>query len=207
MPVGIVDLGISNVKSVQNMLRKAGSESVISNDHEVLSKCKKIILPGVGAFDAGMRKIDDKGLTNFLKDLASDKSRQLLGICLGMQLLTNSSEEGDLDGLGIVDAVTLKFRRPANLPEFKIPNMGWRETQVHKSHTLLAGIPDWRFYFVHSYFVRCNNSEDVLLTSSHGEPFVAGFSRENIYGVQFHPEKSHRFGLRLLQNFCQKAPA
>lgn len=205
MKVGIIDLGISNVKSVQNMLKKTGTDSIISGQASELSKCDKLILPGIGSFDSGMKKLEEKSLTNFIKDYTQDQSKEILGICLGMQLLTKGSQEGQSEGLGLVDGEALKFQFASTptLENLKIPNMGWRETFSTKPHHLVRGITDWRFYYVHSYFVKCNNPEDILLTSFHGSSFTSAFAHGNVYGMQFHPEKSHRYGLQILKNFCE----
>jgi len=203
MQIGIIDLGISNVKSVQNMLHKIGINSTISSNHSELSSFEKIILPGVGSFDEGMRRIHVLGLKSFIQDYTQTRKNEILGICLGMQLLTKSSQEGQMEGLGLIDAEARRFQPLSDLPHLKVPNMGWKETVVQKPHRLTTGKEMWRFYFVHSYHVHCRDSQDVLMTANHGVTFTATFAKGNLYGMQFHPEKSHSHGLQILKNFCQ----
>lgn len=206
MSIGIISLGISNVKSVQNMLRKAGAQSIISDKATELQTCKKLILPGVGSFDAAMRKIAYLGIGNFLKDYAHDSSNQLMGICLGMQLFAKSSQEGSEAGLGLIDADVLKFQISENHKDLKVPNMGWRESKIIQRHPIVTALDVSRFYFVHSYYMRCNNPSDILMSTLHGIEFTSAVVKENIYGFQFHPEKSHRFGYQIMKNFVELKP-
>lgn len=197
----IVDYGVGNLGSILNMLKKAGAEAVIASDPESISQAKKLILPGVGSFDFGMQQLNNSGLTPILNKKILEEKTPILGICLGMQLFTKSSEEGHQAGLGWIDAETVKFKiKPES--KLKIPHMGWNNILLKKRSKLLEHLPeDPRYYFVHSYHVQCNNVSDVLVTAEYGYEFTCGVEKENILGVQFHPEKSHKFGLTLFENF------
>jgi glutamine amidotransferase len=198
--ITIVDYGLGNLGSIQNMLRRIGVDNVVTRDVGQVARATKLILPGVGAFDAGMRNLREFGLFGVLNEKARQEKVPVLGICLGMQLMTAASEEGILPGLGWVDASVRRFSSASGR---KVPHMGWRQVEARKDCGLVAGLETGaRFYFVHSYFVACASPEDVLLTADYGATFDAAFAAGNIMGVQFHPEKSHRFGMRLLRNFA-----
>jgi glutamine amidotransferase len=201
--ITIVDYGVGNVGSIQNMLKKVGAGSVVGSSPEEIARATKLILPGVGAFDAGMEHLTRSGLVPSLRRKALDERIPVLGLCLGMQLMTRRSEEGRLPGLGWVDAETRRFDSTSQ-PGLKIPHMGWNVVGVIKDSPLLKDcLADTRFYFVHSYYVRCADATDALLTAEYGGTrFDAGFQHGNLFGVQFHPEKSHRFGMWLLRNFA-----
>lgn len=197
----IIDYGMGNVGSINNMLKYLGARAVISADHAVIKTADKLILPGVGHFDRAMENINNKMLVDVLAEMALTKRVPFLGICLGMQLMCNSSEEGSAKGLGFVDAAVKKFNFPDN-NELKIPHMGWNYITPCKASKLLIGLEEKsRFYFVHSYFVDCADAGDKLTTTQYGHDFVSAFEHENLIGVQFHPEKSHRFGITLFKNF------
>lgn len=199
--ITIIDYGLGNLVSVKNMLKKLGIDSEITDNLNSISSATKLILPGVGAFDNGMKLIHEKGLLNVLnKKVLTDKI-PILGICLGMQLLTKGSEEGVENGLGWIDAETVKFSFTDN--KLKVPHMGWNYIEVKKVNKLLSSEGKHRFYFVHSYYVKCNNQEDVLATSNYGQEFTCVVNHENIYGAQFHPEKSLKFGMEVLNNFSK----
>ncbi len=201
--ITIVDYGMGNIGSVYNMLKKVGASAIISSDPVEILRAEKLILPGVGAFDNGMRNLSELGLIEVLNDKVLNGKTHILGICLGAQLLTNKSEEGILPGLGWLDADTVRFSIPSSNKCLKIPHMGWNETVIRRENPLLCGFEDQpRFYFVHSYYLKCNNSEDVIATSTHGIEFAAAVNRLNIWGTQFHPEKSHMFGMNVIRNFC-----
>jgi glutamine amidotransferase len=198
----IVDYGLGNLGSIKNMLKKIGVESEITGDLDKINAATKLILPGVGAFDNGMQNLNDLKLTEVLNDRVVKNKIPILGICLGMQLMTKSSEEGVLPGLGWVDALTLKFNFQDGEKRLTVPHMGWEIVKQEKQSKLLEGMySDPRFYFVHSYFVKANDQADVLLTTIYGNEYVSGFEKGNILGVQFHPEKSHKYGMVLLKNF------
>lgn len=200
----VVDYGMGNVGSIANMLRKAGAQAVVSADPATIARADKLILPGVGAFDAAMERINGGGLRAALDRRVLEDRVPVLGICLGMQLLTQSSEEGELRGLGWVDARTIGFRGRID-PQLKCPHMGWNLVSPQTASPLTRefdSIAEPRFYFVHSYFVECAQREAAILCTTYGVSYDSGLQCGNIFGVQFHPEKSHRFGLRLLQNFA-----
>jgi imidazole glycerol-phosphate synthase subunit HisH len=201
--ITIVDYGMGNLGSVQNMLKRIGVQSQVTGDQHKIEQASKLLLPGVGAFDAAMQKINDTGLRTILDKKVLEDKVPVLGICLGMQLLTDSSEEGKIPGLGWVPATTKKF----NFPEgtfLKIPHMGWNTVHVVNSSPLTANFStDSRFYFVHSYYVLVNNEADILATTNFGINFHSIIQHNHIYGAQFHPEKSHKFGMLLLENFAR----
>ena len=199
----IVNYGLGNLGSIHNMLRRIGAKNiVISNEKEIINKAEKIILPGVGAFSNGMSKIMESGLLEVLNENVLIRKKPVLGICLGMQLLTKHSDEGNVGGLGWIDAYTKKFNFSVENAGLKIPHMGWNEVSVSKPHALVQNLDNnSRFYFVHAYHVICNNSQDELLKCNYGIDFTCALQYENIMGVQFHPEKSHKFGMNLLRNF------
>lgn len=200
----IVDYGVGNLGSIINMLKKAGAKAIASSDPAVLEQAEKLILPGIGAFDAGMNKLNERGLVPLLNHLALEKKVPFLGLCLGLQLMTKKSEEGQTEGLGWLDAETVRFQFGADQPQLKVPHMGWNTIEIRHPHPFLTDLePDARFYFVHSYFVRSNNPEEVLAETEYGGYFHSVLSKGNIMGAQFHPEKSHKFGLHLLKNFAE----
>jgi glutamine amidotransferase len=200
----IVDYGMGNLGSIANMIKKVGGTAKSSADPAEIGQARKLILPGVGAFDAGMTALRDRGLIDVLNRKALEEKVPVLGICLGMQLLSRKSEEGVLPGLGWIPADTRRFQFGGRQSHLRIPHMGWNAVEPRKDAPLF-GSPDgpWRFYFVHSYHVCCSDPADVLSTTPYGSPFTSGVARGNILGVQFHPEKSHAFGMRLFRSFLE----
>ena len=201
--VTIVDYGMGNLGSIFNMFKKIGVPSKITSDKNEIEKAEKILLPGVGSFDAAMNKINELDFKELLNYKALEEKIPVLGICLGMQLLTNSSEEGVLPGLGWIQAETLKFKfeKEQNL---KIPHMGWNLVKKNRDSKLTEDfIDETRFYFVHSYYVKCQYNSNSILKTTYGLTFDSAIQNENIYGAQFHPEKSHKFGMNLLKNFSK----
>jgi imidazole glycerol-phosphate synthase subunit HisH len=199
--VAIIDYGAGNPGSIMNMLKKIGVESVISPEPEVIAAAERLILPGVGAFDNGMNNLKELGLIDVLNRKVIEEKTPILGICLGMQLFTNRSEEGELPGLGWIDAETTRFSF-TEMEKLAVPHMGWEYAELQKESRLWQDMPEEsKFYFVHSYYVRCARNEDVLLRTYYGFPYDSAFERDNIAGVQFHPEKSHKYGIQLLTNF------
>jgi glutamine amidotransferase len=200
----IIDYGLGNLNSVKNMFKKIGVAAEISSSPDIIRSAEKLILPGVGAFDVGMENLQTRGLVPVLEEQIFKRSIPILGICLGMQLMSRSSEEGKQQGLGWIDAETKRFAFHDPAKQLPIPHMGWNEVSVVKPHALVNELPPApRYYFVHSYHVTCADAEDVLLQADYGGVFTAAFVRNNIFGVQFHPEKSHKYGMALLQNFAR----
>ena len=198
----IVDYEVGNFASVLNMVKKAGGQAIVSGSQEEISRATKLILPGVGAFDRGMQQLHEKGLPGLLNERAS-AGVPLMGICLGMQLLGFGSEEGELPGLGLLPIRFKRFNLDAEVP-LRVPHVGWNTVKVVKRNPLIPeDDKEKRFYFVHSYHAVCDEDADILATCDYGYGFPAACSRENIYGFQFHPEKSHRFGLDLFRRFLE----
>lgn len=205
--IGIVDYGMGNLGSIQNMLSKIGEPAVITADPAVLRKSDKLILPGVGAFDKAVQNLQRDGLDDLLNELVIHDQKPILGICLGMQLLSERSEEGSLRGFGWIPAETIRFQPSPQNPLLRVPHMGWNALEIRRPSPLFHELGDEpRFYFVHSYHVHCRESDHVLGVTHYGIEFHSIIGRENIFGTQFHPEKSHRFGLRLLRNFVEFRP-
>jgi glutamine amidotransferase len=201
----IVDYGVGNLGSIKNMFKKAGYKAEPSSDPAVLRDADKLILPGVGAFDAAMRKFRETGLVSVVGELVLEKKIPVLGLCVGLQLMSMGSEEGTEPGLGWFDAETVRLKFDAEHAHLKIPHMGWNEIHVCREHPLVAGLdPESRFYFVHSYHVVAKEMEAVLATTEYGVTIHSILGRGNIMGAQFHPEKSHKFGLQLLKNFAER---
>ncbi len=201
--IAIIDYGLGNLGSIANMLKVIGEKSVITSDAEKIKAADKLILPGVGAFDAGMSHLNESGLVDVIKSEAA-AGKPILGICLGMQLLGLSSEEGELPGLGLIDFTCKRFDIPEEMG-LKVPHMGWDVVDFKKQVPLLDGIEGrQRYYFVHSYHAMCKHYEDVMMTCDYGYEFACAVNKGNVYGVQFHPEKSHDFGMRLFENFVKK---
>jgi len=198
----IVDYGIGNLASVLNMFRKIGvSDVCISSDPKIIEKAIKLLLPGVGSFDAGMNNLEKSGLIPLLNKKVLIEKVPILGICLGMQLLTQKSEEGVKPGLRWIEGETVKFKF-TNEENLKIPHMGWNYIQVNRENPLINSSQKNRFYFVHSYYVKCIEQQS-LATSNYGIDFTCMVNKENIFGAQFHPEKSLRFGMKILENFSK----
>jgi len=199
--ITIVNYGMGNLGSVFNMLKRIGVEAQIVDRPEDLLSAKKILLPGVGAFDNAMKRINESGFLDILNQKALVDKVPVLGICLGMQLLTRRSEEGNLPGLGWIAADTIRFPNQNGL---KVPHMGWNLVHPGSPSDVTVGLPDDpRFYFVHSYRVKVDDEVNSILKCNYGGDFDAAVQRENIFGAQFHPEKSHKFGMRFLENFAR----
>lgn len=201
----ILDYGMGNVGSIQNMIRKIGYRDVkLSRDPADILQADKLILPGVGAFDAGMESLERFGLIPLIRSHAVEQSKPMLGICLGMQLMGQSSEEGRLPGLGLLPFRCVRFAPPPD-SGLKVPHMGWDRTYLRAETPLTGGLEEReRYYYVHSYHAVCEDASTVLMTCDYGGAFPAAVYRGNVYGVQFHPEKSHRYGMKLLKNFVER---
>jgi glutamine amidotransferase len=201
----IIDYGMGNLGSIFNMLKKVGARDVrVSSDPAFVEQADKLILPGVGAFDTGMHRLRETGLINILNEKVAKNQTPTLGICLGMQLMTKISEEGELPGLGWIDAETIRFRFDPKQTGLKIPHMGWNSVNIHREGTLFQGMyQDPRFYFVHAFHIVPKHPEDVVATTEYGYKFASVIQHEHIMAAQFHPEKSHKFGMRLYKNFVE----
>ena len=203
MRLVVVETGTANVGSVVNMFRRLGGDPIASGDPGTIKRADKILLPGVGAFDAGMASLHDSGLVEVLQ-IRVGEGVPLLGICLGMQLLFDSSEEGSDKGLGLIPGVVRRLSPDSSDGPIRIPHMGWSRIEKRRPHNLTEGIgEEARFYFVHSYSVVPKDDSNIIGVSTYGSQFVSAVARENVLGVQFHPEKSHRYGKALLSNFLQ----
>ena len=201
----IVDYGVGNLASIRNMLKKGGTDCIISSEKDVIAAADKLILPGVGAFDTCAHKLRESGLIPTLDKKVLEDRTPVLGVCVGMQLLMERSEEGELPGLGWIRGQVIRFRQEKMPAGFKIPHMGWTNVAITRPSRLFEEMfQEPRFYFVHSYHAAPENPEDALVLAHYGYDFVAGLERGNVAGVQFHPEKSHKFGLKLLSNFVNK---
>lgn len=200
----VVDYGVGNLASVVNMGRKAGAEFVVSSDPAVIAGADKLVLPGVGAFGRGMSNLTSRGLVGALNQAVRERRIPVLGLCLGMQLFTRGSEESDGPGLGWLAADCRRFRCDTDGSGLKVPHMGWNQVEQAKPDWVLTHLPPGaKFYFVHSFHVVCDDPADVLLWTRHGVPFAAAIRRGNLWGMQFHPEKSHKFGLALMRGFVE----
>lgn len=198
----VIDYGMGNSGSVVNMFKRIGEDVLLSSDPEQIRKATKLILPGVGSFDNGMENLAKYGLVDLLSDKVLRQGTPILGICLGIQLFMGASDEGALPGLGWIKGRAHRFD-PAALGELRIPHMGWNGLDVAKEHPLVQELePDARFYFVHTYHVCCDDPADVLTTTTYGIDFVSSVARGNVVGVQFHPEKSLRWGMNVFRRFA-----
>lgn len=203
--IAIVDYGMGNLGSIANMFKRIGAVAAITSDASVIAHADKLVLPGVGAFDAGMQNIRERNLLDVLNHKVITAKTPILGLCLGMQLFTERSEEGELPGLGWIAADTVRFRMSQQHAHLKVPHMGWNSLTVKRPHPIFQNLEDQaRFYFVHSFYVRCDSAEDVLATTVYGDEFASVIVKDNIIGTQFHPEKSHTFGMELLRNFAER---
>ena len=198
--ITIVDYGMGNLGSIRNMFKRIGVPTVLAADPEAIEKADKLVLPGVGNFDQAMKRINSSDLREILDHKALLERIPILGICLGMQLLTQSSEEGTSLGLGWIKAITRRFPKTSKL---KVPHMGWNIVSPVRESPISKNLPDEiRFYFVHSFYVHVENEEDSILKAHYGINFDAAIQHGNIFGVQFHPEKSHKYGMLFLKNFA-----
>ena len=201
--ISVIDYGVCNLGSMLNMLRKVGAEARLVSTAAELDGAEKLILPGVGAFDNGITALRERKLVEPLRRKVLEEKVPLLGVCLGMQMLGRGSEEGSVEGLGLVDAEARRFRFAPDSGH-KVPHMGWNLLAPRRDSALLRELDArTRFYFCHSYHMVCNDPADVLASATYGGDFVAMIQHDNIYGAQFHPEKSHRFGMALLHNFAE----
>ena len=199
--ISIVSYGVGNISSIANMFRHVGVATQVVSSASEIRAASKLLLPGVGAFDYAIGRLRDAALVEPLTEAALERKTPILGICLGMQLMCRGSEEGSMPGLGWIDADVKRFAISAT-SDLKVPHMGWNTLKLHREDSVITrGDARQRFYFVHSYQVQCDRPEDVVATSTYGHEFTCAFSRDNVHGVQFHPEKSHRYGMALMKRF------
>lgn len=197
----IVDYGIGNLAAIKNMFKRIGVQSEISRDIKKIENASKIVLPGVGAFDSAMKKLNEGGFKPILDKKALEERVPVMGICLGMQLLMESSEEGGNKGLGWIKGKAKKFSFIDR--SIKVPHMGWNKTKIKKHHKVVDGLEESKFYFVHSFHVEVEDGNDRLMETFYGIPFDSAVQKGNIFGFQFHPEKSHKYGMKLFNNFSK----
>jgi glutamine amidotransferase len=201
--IRIVDYGLGNIQAFLNIYKRLNIAAGVGRTAQELSDADKLILPGVGAFDHAMQALQQSGMRPALDELVLGKRLPVLGVCVGMQILARSSDEGSMPGLGWIDGQVKDFRSLAQ-DELRVPHMGWNDVKPVEGATLFAQLSgDACFYFLHSFYFHCERREDVAAVSSYGVDFPSAVHSGNIYGVQFHPEKSHQFGTRLLKNFAE----
>jgi len=201
--ITIIDFGVGNIKAFYNIFKKLSVEVKIAQKPEDLLGSSKLILPGVGHFDYAMKRFSESGMLNIVDDMVLNKNLPILGICVGMQKLAKSSEEGKLPGLEWIDATVKKIDVNLLTQSTRLPHMGWNDVTVKNKNLLLSNLDsNSRFYFLHSYFFEPKFENDLIAYSNYGKNFTCVVNHKNIYGVQFHPEKSHHFGIQLLQNFA-----
>ena len=203
--IGIVDYGSGNIEAIRNIYKNLNIETKIVKKADDLVKVSKIVLPGVGAFDCAMSQLNNSGLRLALDESVRKKKTPVLGVCVGMQMLANNSEEGTLPGLGWISATVRAFSKNSNCSKLSLPHMGWNTLNINKSSLLFPeeNKKIEQFYFLHSYYFDIKEKENILATSNYGFNFNAVVSSKNVYGVQFHPEKSHKLGEQLLKNFSK----
>ena len=199
----IVDYGLGNIRAFANLYERLNIHISAAKTPDQLKSANKIILPGVGAFDHAMIKLNNSGMRETLNRLVLDHQVPILGICVGMQIIAQSSEEGVLPGLGWIDGTVKKFGVSSLDSKTQLPHMGWNTIHPKSDNRLLVNLSDnARFYFLHSYYFQCNNQNDTIATTEYGIQYSSAVNHRNIYGVQFHPEKSHQWGIQLLRNFA-----
>ena len=202
--ISIVDYGLGNIQAFLNVYKRLNIEAKRVTSGPELDGATKVILPGVGAFDHAMERLEASGMRSVLDDLVLNKQVPVLGVCVGMQILARTSDEGELAGLGWIGGHVKRLGSSAGADAVRLPHMGWNDVQPTSPSLLFAQLgPDPRFYFLHSYYFECERDEDVAAVSNYGKRFTCAVNAGRVYGVQFHPEKSHRFGTRLLQNFAE----
>ena len=199
--IGIIDYGVGNIKAIANIYKNLNIPFKIVKDISEFENITKLILPGVGSFDHAMISLQNSGMKEKLDELVLEKKIPVIGICVGMQMLAKSSEEGTLNGLGWIDGIVKKFDK-SKIKNAPLRHMGWNNLILEKKNKIFDNLEENpRYYFLHSYYFECENKEDVIATATYGEKFDCMINHKNIYGIQCHPEKSHHNGMQLLKNF------
>ncbi len=201
--IALVDYGLGNIQAFANIYRHLGIEAWAARTENDLHRASRIILPGVGAFDWAMTRLQESGLREALDEEVLGGGKPVLGICVGMQMMARSSEEGRLPGLGWIDATVVKFDTRLLEGKTHLPHMGWNDATPLRTDSLFSGLDAPRYYFLHSYYMKPDHEENILATSNYGLIFTSAVRSRNVYGTQFHPEKSHQWGVRLLKNFAE----
>ena len=200
--IAIIDYGVGNIKAFANIYHNLHIPFKVAKSIDDLNDVTKIILPGVGSFDHAMQSLQESGMREKLDELVLEQKLPAIGICVGMQMLAKSSDEGSLAGLGWIDGVVKKFDRSTLDANTPLPHMGWNSIDMIKEDPLFKSLEkDPRFYFLHSYYFKCHNGDNILATSHYGDEFTCVVNNGNVYGIQCHPEKSHHNGISLLKNF------
>jgi glutamine amidotransferase len=201
--ITLIDYGVGNIFAFQNVYKRLDIPTKIAKTHQDLVGAKKLILPGVGSFDYAMNQLNASGMRGKLDELVIEKKIPVIGICVGMQMMGNRSDEGGLDGLKWIDSEILKFDESLIQQRTKLPHMGWNDVTPISNHPLFSGLEkEAIFYFLHSYYFKCNNPTESIAVSDYGISFTSAVNRDNVFGIQFHPEKSHQYGEKLLHNFA-----
>jgi glutamine amidotransferase len=202
--ITLIDYGVGNIFAFQNVYKRLDIPTKIAKTQEDLLDAKKLILPGVGSFDYAIKQLNASGMREKLDELVLEKRVPVIGICVGMQMMGNRSDEGKLDGLKWIDSEILKFDESLIQQRTKLPHMGWNDVAPVNNHPLFIGLEKKAtFYFLHSFYFKCNNPADSIAFSDYGLSFSSAVNKDNIYGIQFHPEKSHQYGEKLLHNFAK----
>lgn len=202
--IALIDYGVGNIRAFTNIYKKLDIPVRVAQSVDDLTGITKVILPGVGAFDHAMEQLEESGMRQRLDELVIQHKVPVVGICVGMQMLAHSSDEGKLPGLGWIDGIVKKFDGSKISYSTHLPHMGWNDVKPVKQNELLTGLEnDAKFYFLHSYYFHCIDTQDTIATTEYGIEFSCAVNRDNIYGVQFHPEKSHQYGIQLLNNFAK----
>lgn len=201
--ISIVDYGLGNVRAFENIYRRLGIPAKPVSTAKQLSEATKIVLPGVGAFDWAMHRLHQSGMTNTLNNLVQNQRVPVLGICVGMQIMTKSSDEGKSPGLGWINAAVKRFDENLFNQRTHLPHMGWNDVETDSACPLFDGIENPLYYFLHSFYLEPNNPAEVVGHSTYGKRFACAIAADNVYATQFHPEKSHEWGIRLLRNFAE----
>ena len=201
--ISIVNYGLGNINAFANIYKRLNIAVSIASTPEELRSSEKIILPGVGAFDWAMTRLNESGMRDVLEELVIGKGKPVLGICVGMQMMAKRSDEGVLDGLGWLDAVVKRFDETGFSQKTHLPHMGWNDALPRDTECLFKGMAAPRFYFLHTYYFAPGSTENVLATTDYNGLFASAVRAGNIFGVQFHPEKSHQWGIQLLRNFAE----